>query len=424
MPTAAAVVLAGGSGSRLGAEGNKVYLPLAGRPLLSWSLEAFARAPGIGRLVLVTRPADRGHAEQAGGATRSAGRWRSSTAAPPGTTPSGRRCALLAPAIEAGELDVVAIHDGARPVVSQRLIADALAAAREHGAAVPGVPLTGVADHDLTPVAGTLVRVQTPQAFRADLLLAAYAKADADCFTGTDTAACVERYAGIPVHCIPGDPRNVKVTYRPDLALAERLLGPSGEHRRGQLQVEPVADREGVRRPGHRDRPGTRRDRPVRTQRRRAHRPRILQLHQLVARHRADDPAAGVDLLDRLGHLDHRHRRVRPGPDRGHHRRPPGTPAPAARCGSCSTTTSVPSGTGHRETPGGSTETDTTTPLPRNAETAWSINVVPSSRAELDLVTGDENDAGDGHEPLRRREPRRAAPRPCPRWSPRRARAR
>jgi 2-C-methyl-D-erythritol 4-phosphate cytidylyltransferase len=224
MPTAAAVVLAGGSGTRLGAEGNKVYLPLAGRPLLSWSLEAFARAPAIGRLVLVARPADRGPARAAaravhrpveivdGGGTRHDSEWAA--------------LRLLAPAIRAGELDVVVIHDGARPLVTQRLIADAVAAAREHGAAVPGVPLTEVAGRDLTPVTGRLVRVQTPQAFRADLLLAAYAEADADCFTGTDTAACVERYAGIPVHCIPGDPRNVKVTYRPDLALAERLLRP------------------------------------------------------------------------------------------------------------------------------------------------------------------------------------------------------
>jgi 2-C-methyl-D-erythritol 4-phosphate cytidylyltransferase len=224
MPTAAAVVLAGGSGTRLGADGNKVYLPLAGRPLLSWSLEAFAQAPGIGRLVLVTRPADRSQARHAaesvarpveivdGGAARHDSEWAA--------------LRLLAPAIRAGELDVVAIHDGARPVVSRRLIEDALAAAREYGAAVPGVALSDVADRDLRPVAGTLVRVQTPQAFRADLLLEAYERADADCFTGTDTAACVERYAGIAVHCIPGDPRNVKVTYRPDLALAERLLSP------------------------------------------------------------------------------------------------------------------------------------------------------------------------------------------------------
>jgi 2-C-methyl-D-erythritol 4-phosphate cytidylyltransferase len=231
MPTAAAVVLAGGSGTRLGAEGNKVYLPLAGRPLLAWSLAAFAQAPDVGRLVLVTRPADRALAEQAaaagstpaeqvagttpaeivdGGATRHDSEWAA--------------LRLLAPAIRAGELDVVAIHDGARPLVTQRLIAEAVAAAREHGAAVPGVPLADVADRDLTPVPGTLVRVQTPQAFRADLLLAAYERAEADRFTGTDTAACVERYAGVPVHCIPGDPRNVKVTYQPDLALAERLL--------------------------------------------------------------------------------------------------------------------------------------------------------------------------------------------------------
>ena len=222
MPTAAAVVLAGGSGTRLGAEGNKVYLPLAGRPLLAWSLAAFAAAPGVGRLVLVTRPADRSVAAGAvraanarvevvdGGATRHDSEWAA--------------LRLLAPAIRAGELDVLAIHDGARPVVSQRLIADVVTAAREHGAAVPVVSLTGVARHDLTPVPGTLVRVQTPQAFRADLLLAAYEQADAECFTGTDTAACVERYAGVPVHCIRGDPRNVKVTYRPDLALAEHLL--------------------------------------------------------------------------------------------------------------------------------------------------------------------------------------------------------
>jgi 2-C-methyl-D-erythritol 4-phosphate cytidylyltransferase len=220
MPTAAAVVLAGGSGTRLGAEGNKVYLPLHGRPLLSWSLDAFAATPGIGRLILVARAADGPQAERArgaaelvhGGTTRHASEWAAL-----------RR---LAPAIRTGEIDVVAIHDGARPVVTRALIEAALAAARAHDAAVPGVPVTDLADEAGRPVAGTLVRVQTPQAFRADLLLAAYERAEADGFAGTDTAACVERYAGIPVHCFPGDPRNVKVTYRPDLALAERLLSP------------------------------------------------------------------------------------------------------------------------------------------------------------------------------------------------------
>lgn len=222
---AAAVVLAGGSGTRLGAEGNKVYLPLRGRPLLSWALDAFARAPSVHRLVLVARAADRPYALAAADAVGD----RTVEVVDGGSTRHGSEWAalrLLAPAIRAGDVDVVAIHDGARPVVPRQLVEDTVAAAREHGAAVPGVPLVGVAERaeGIRPVGGTLVRVQTPQAFRADLLLDAYERAERDGFAGTDTAACVERYAGIPVHCIPGDPRNIKVTYRPDLALAEHLL--------------------------------------------------------------------------------------------------------------------------------------------------------------------------------------------------------
>lgn len=229
VPSAVAVVLAGGSGSRLGAAGNKVYLPLAGRPLLSWALDAVAAAPSITRLVLVARPADRPYAQDA--ADRVAGRQVEIVDG--GATRHGSEWAALrhlAPAIRAGELDVVAIHDGARPVTGRRLVEDTVAAARTYGAAVPGVPLPdagivvpgwGVRPE---PADRRLVRVQTPQAFGAVLLLDAYERAERDGFTGSDTAACVERYAGIPVHCLPGDPRNVKVTYARDLPLVERLL--------------------------------------------------------------------------------------------------------------------------------------------------------------------------------------------------------
>ena len=136
----------------------------------------------------------------------------------------------LAPAIRRGELDVVAVHDGARPLAGPALIGDTIDAARVHGAAVPGVPLddAGRRDPELgvrgEPAGGRLVRVQTPQAFRAGPLLAAYERAARDGFTGSDTAACVERYGGLRVHCLPGDPRNLKVTYRADLLLAEQLL--------------------------------------------------------------------------------------------------------------------------------------------------------------------------------------------------------
>ena len=228
MLPAAAVVLAGGSGSRVGAAGNKVYLPVAGRPLLSWALAAFAAAPSVRRLVLVARPEDAEHARTAG--ERTDGEVE---IVPGGATRHGSEWAALrhlAPAVRAGGIEVVAIHDGARPLASCALIEATLAAARTYGAAVPGVPLTDAGTVDPArgvcpePAARQLVRVQTPQAFRAAELLAAYEQADRDGFTGTDTAACVERYTGLRVHCLPGDPRNLKVTYRADLELAARLL--------------------------------------------------------------------------------------------------------------------------------------------------------------------------------------------------------
>ncbi len=70
--------------------------------------------------------------------------------------------------------------------------------------------------------------MQTPQAFRAGPLLGAYAAADRDGFVGTDTASCIEHYTDLPVHCVPGDARNIKITFPEDLALAERLLATSG----------------------------------------------------------------------------------------------------------------------------------------------------------------------------------------------------
>ncbi|HEX5496986.1 MAG TPA: IspD/TarI family cytidylyltransferase [Mycobacteriales bacterium] len=233
--SAVGVVLAGGSGSRLGAVGNKVYLPLAGRPVLTWSLRAFVAA-GVDRLVLVVRPQDAALAEPLvedlparvdlvpGGPNRHASEHNALT--------------RLEPDIVAGAVGVVAIHDGARPFVRPELIRAGLEAARRYGAAVPGVPLDGavaVPDPDIGgstaverphPVpagTGPLVRVQTPQVFRAGPLLRAYERAAADGFSGTDTASCVERYAGLRVHCFPGDTRNLKVTFRSDLTVAEAL---------------------------------------------------------------------------------------------------------------------------------------------------------------------------------------------------------
>lgn len=221
---AAVLVLAGGSGRRLGAPTNKVYLPLAGRSVISHSLFAFAHTPGVERLVLVARADDGDHVRTVlgelpgvdielatGGATRHASEL------------SGLR--HLAPAIASGEIDVVAIHDGARPLVSRDLISRILTTAADVGGAIPGIAVTDLVDREtLAPATGNLVRVQTPQAFRAAELLDAYERAEADGFAGTDTSACVEKFTDLAVACVPGDPANLKVTYAADLPLAEKLL--------------------------------------------------------------------------------------------------------------------------------------------------------------------------------------------------------
>lgn len=226
---AAVVILAAGSGSRVGAEVNKVLLPLGGAPVLAWSVRDALTLAGVRRVVLVVRPGERDAVAAAvapslgdgevslvdGGPTRHASEWNALRA--------------LAPEIEAGEVDVVAIHDGARPLAGARLFEETIAAAREDGGAIPVVPLAGLVTSTAGAVPGAvpgaLAGVQTPQAFRAPELLAAYRDADRDGFEGTDTAACLERYAHLRITAVPSTSLNLKITFPEDVALADRLSG-------------------------------------------------------------------------------------------------------------------------------------------------------------------------------------------------------
>ena len=228
-PRAALVMLAAGEGRRTGAHTNKVLLPLAGRRVFTWSIRWARHLPSVARTLVVIREADRDDVLAAlsrevgppvvdvvvGGETRHDSEW----------------CALqaLAPAITAGEVDVVVIHDAARPLAGTDLFAAVVAAAVEHGGAVPVREQAALAALDgAPPPPERVVAVQTPQAFRAAPLLEAYRRAAEDGFVGTDTAACMERYTDLPVHCVPGDARNVKITFGEDLFLAERLLDRAG----------------------------------------------------------------------------------------------------------------------------------------------------------------------------------------------------
>lgn len=227
-PAAVGVVLAAGMGTRVGADGNKAYLELAGRSMVAWAVDAVASAPEIDRTVLVFRRGERDLARNMleaelpsatvelveGGATRHQSEFNV--------------LRHLSADIESGAIDVVLVHDAARPLAGLGMMGAALATAREFGGAIPALPATDVLraepDGRFSPVVGTLMRVQTPQAFRAPPLLSAYLAAAAEAFEGTDTASCLERFSDLDVRVFPGVATNLKVTFAHDLVVAERLL--------------------------------------------------------------------------------------------------------------------------------------------------------------------------------------------------------
>jgi len=223
---AVGVVLAAGLGARVGADGNKAHLPLAGRSTVAWSLVAVTQVPDIARTVLVYRRGERDLAGQTvtaelpavtaelveGGDSRHASEFNV--------------LRYLADDIESGAVDVVLIHDAARPLAGLDMFVTALAVAREFGGAIPALTIPDVVLGGVEPTSAgaNLVRVQTPQAFRAQPLLHAYRAAAADGFEGTDTSSCVEKYTDEQVRTFPGDEGNLKVTYAHDVALAGCLL--------------------------------------------------------------------------------------------------------------------------------------------------------------------------------------------------------
>lgn len=222
----AAILLAGGSGSRVHTDVNKVYLPIRDRDILAYSLETMDRSPRISRVVLVVREEDRGCAELlivetmtsklshvvVGGSSRHLSEL------------AGLR--TLADEIEQGAIEIVAIHDGARPFMTRDLLDRLLETAIRHGGAIPGLPIeeplyraTSDGVTMLLPV--NLRRVQTPQVFHARPLLHAYQASIAAGFEGVDTAETIERFSNLEVKMIPGDPRNIKITFVEDLFVAE-----------------------------------------------------------------------------------------------------------------------------------------------------------------------------------------------------------
>jgi 2-C-methyl-D-erythritol 4-phosphate cytidylyltransferase len=228
-----AVVLGGGTGTRFGAALPKQLLVLNGRTLIEHCVSAFAGATrnddgqGIDEILLVMPPSYHDEAKRLVGGQVSAiiegGATRSDSVR--------NALAYIGARYDASETGVL-IHDAARPLVTQRIIADCVSALNEHdavGTAVPTADTILAVENDVishVPPREALYRAQTPQCFRLETIAKAHALAAADpAFQPTDDCGVVLRYLPeVPVHIVPGSELNLKVTYPTDLAIAEALL--------------------------------------------------------------------------------------------------------------------------------------------------------------------------------------------------------
>lgn len=217
----AAIIVAGGRGERAGGEIPKQYMPLLGRPVIRWSAEAFAEA-GARALIIACAP---DHADLCRAATAGIEGVRIVDG---GTTRTGSvRNALAA----VGAADAILVHDAARPGLSADLIR-ALLAELEAGAAAVAPALAVPDTLRRADASGRIVedvvregvmRIQTPQAFRAEILRAAYAALAPDASMTDDIA--VVRASGVEAKLIEGDAKLMKITYPEDMAMLERMLG-------------------------------------------------------------------------------------------------------------------------------------------------------------------------------------------------------
>lgn len=223
-----ALIPAAGMGKRMGASINKQYLQLDGVPIVARTISAFERSPLIDAIYLVT-PAEeipycREHIAEAFGFSKISA-----------IIPGGKERqnsvmnGLNAMREYVSDDDVILIHDGVRPFISEEIISEAIKAAALYDGALVAVPAkdtikiveTGFVSG--TPDRTTLWQAQTPQAFRFGSVYTAHMAAEAARFIGTDDASLVERLGG-RVRIVCGDYRNIKITTPEDLVLAEAFL--------------------------------------------------------------------------------------------------------------------------------------------------------------------------------------------------------
>lgn len=224
-PICTAVIVAAGKGKRMGTEISKQFLPLGGKEILAHTVQKFEKAEKIRDIILVTGADSLQDVQEmaqeygwekivsivAGGKERQDSVWNGLQQV-------------------AADTEIILIHDGVRPFVTEDILNISIETALEMGGCVAGVPAKDtikVCDGEniaiATPDRNALWQIQTPQTFRKERIVKAYEQAKEDGFVGTDDASFAE-HCGYPVKVIMGSYRNIKITTKEDLIIGEAFL--------------------------------------------------------------------------------------------------------------------------------------------------------------------------------------------------------
>jgi 2-C-methyl-D-erythritol 4-phosphate cytidylyltransferase len=224
----AAIIAAAGLGIRMGNSTPKPYLLLAGKPILAHTLAVFEKIKEVQEVTLVVHPEELDYCQDK--VISPYGFKKVLRLVPGGKERQDSVYNALKALKNEDDLEIVLVHDGVRPFITDDQVRRVILAARSHGGAVLGLPaqdtlktVTAEGEVRQTLERRDIWQIQTPQAFQAPLLRRAFVEAYSRNFYGTDEASLVEQL-NHPVAVIPGSPLNLKITTPDDLDLAEAIL--------------------------------------------------------------------------------------------------------------------------------------------------------------------------------------------------------
>ena len=220
-----AIFPAAGASRRMGGGVNKNFLKLMSEPILIRTLKTFSQVERVNFLIVVVAAQEVETVEKLLSAEKNLKPWRVVVGGSERQYSIANGLKLLPDAAQ-----IILVHDAARPLISARIINEVIDVAEKFGGAIAAVPSKDtikVVDAEgfvrYTPPRRELVSVQTPQGFRREILLRAYAQAETENFLGTDDASLVERL-GAKIKIVTGSYDNIKITTPEDLSVAESFL--------------------------------------------------------------------------------------------------------------------------------------------------------------------------------------------------------